>query len=160
MVGNGDVLKGDLFSVFEKRIGTPHGIEPGGGQQTIVGCQVIREPQSIILPRLWEKDVGCKRLPTSSSHKNKKQNYYYYIRKSSMHFDFIIWMTTSFYILLEKCHSNKATYPVLFIYHVVAWTASIACCPNMRSSTMIMRQKSSNYLYAAIAETVSLFYKY
>jgi len=25
---------------------------------------------------------------------------------------------------------------------------------------MIMRQKSSNYLYAAIAETVSLFYKY
>lgn len=62
VVWNRDVLEGDLFSVFEERIGPPHGIEPRGGQQPVVGRQVVREAQSIILPRLWEEDVGRKRL--------------------------------------------------------------------------------------------------
>lgn len=68
VVGNGDILKGDLFGVLEKGIGPPHGIEPGGGQQPVVGCQVVREPQSIILPRLREEDVGRKRLDDEHHH--------------------------------------------------------------------------------------------
>jgi len=32
MIGNGNVLKSDFFSVLEKGIGSPHLLQPRGGQ--------------------------------------------------------------------------------------------------------------------------------
>ncbi len=43
VVRYGDILESDFFGVFEKRVGSPHGIEPGSGQQPVVGRQVVRE---------------------------------------------------------------------------------------------------------------------
>ena len=62
MVGDGDVLEGDFLCVLEERVRPPHGVEPGGGQQSVVGRQVVREPQPVILPRLREENVGRVRL--------------------------------------------------------------------------------------------------
>ena len=62
MIGNGNVLKGDLFCVLEKGIWPPHLLQPRGGQETVVGRQIIRETQSIVLPLLREENVRRVRL--------------------------------------------------------------------------------------------------
>jgi len=41
VVGNGDVLKGDFFGVFEKSIRSPHFLQPGCRQQSITGRHVL-----------------------------------------------------------------------------------------------------------------------
>ena len=62
MVGDGDVLECDLFGVLEERVGSPHLTQPGRGQQSVVGRQIIGKSQPIILPHLREENVGRVRL--------------------------------------------------------------------------------------------------
>ena len=62
MIGDGDVLKGDLLGVLEERIRPPHGVEPRRGQQAVLGRQVVGETKSVVLPRLREENVGRVRL--------------------------------------------------------------------------------------------------
>ena len=62
VVGDGDVLECDLFGVLEEGVGSPHLPQPGRGQQSVVGRQIIGKSEPIILPHLREENVGCVRL--------------------------------------------------------------------------------------------------
>lgn len=62
VVRDGDVLESDFFRVLEERVRAPHRVEPRRGQQTIVGSQVVRETQPVVLPCLREENVRRVRL--------------------------------------------------------------------------------------------------
>ena len=86
MIRNCDVLEGDLFGVLKERIRTPHGLEPRGGQETVVGRQIVRKTQPVILPFLREENVRSVRLFLSIFHfhnkkkgeKKRENNFYDY----------------------------------------------------------------------------------
>ena len=62
MVRYGHLLEGDLLGVLEVRVGLPDVVEPGDGQQTVVGAHVTWESQSVLHPALGEKYIGGVRL--------------------------------------------------------------------------------------------------
>jgi len=62
VVGHGHFLEGDLFGVFEERVGSPHELEPTDRQQPVLGSHVVWQPQPIVFPALSKENVSGKRL--------------------------------------------------------------------------------------------------
>jgi hypothetical protein len=62
VVGHCHLLEGDLFGIFEERVGPPHELEPTDRQQPVLGSHVVWQPQPIVFPALSKENVSGKRL--------------------------------------------------------------------------------------------------
>lgn len=73
VIGDCDVLKGDLLGVLEEGVRPPHGMKPRRWQEPVIGRQVVREAETIILPRLREEYVRRVRLIQKDVKKKRKK---------------------------------------------------------------------------------------
>jgi len=57
VIGYGHRLKGHRFGVLEKRIWTPHILQPVHLQQSVLLRHILRQSQAVILPSLGEEHI-------------------------------------------------------------------------------------------------------
>ncbi len=69
VVGDGDLVEGDLLGVLEEDVGAPERVEPVDVEYPVVCVRCLVEPQAAVPPALGQEYVGCVRLSTPNEKK-------------------------------------------------------------------------------------------